>query len=467
MNLRVGHIDFSATARKISRFLRDYSLLARSGLFMHSAYNRHYFKNHYLKSEYFAFLSLPHYLLRGERRGWRPNPFFDPVFFEKRAKTRRFADYLRDPALWMQSTSDYFDADWYAKARTTHPAVDESPLHHFWRVGFERGFSPSPRFETRFFKAAIARDQKLYEKRCAFDYLCGTDKNPPLNAAELEASQRNFRASIDLQTLKVAPSATKKFLVFVQAGKDFVPKFAAPDAPFDILINFYDGIGNTDAVQYAFAQRGTKTTAIKTLMDSVPGLFDRYDATLFLDDDIEISQRDIGALFRARAEYQLDLLQASLSPGSSCYYSFLKQPGVGTGLRYASGVEIMMPLISRRALRDCGWVFGESISGWGVDMLLSAEVRRLYGNSIGVLGDAVAVHRRPTLTDKNPLYKFLSAQGINATAEAGRIALKYHLDDNGTWIGPSDPALASRPVGHVDRAASHCENASHVSGHVY
>ena len=88
----------------------------------------------------------------------------------------------------MQSTSDYFDADWYAKARTTHPAVDESPLHHFWRVGFERGFSPSPRFETRFFKAAIARDQRLYEKRCAFDYLCGTDKNPPLNAAELEAA---------------------------------------------------------------------------------------------------------------------------------------------------------------------------------------------------------------------------------------------------------------------------------------
>ncbi len=306
------YMKFSAT-RKIGQFLRDYRLLARSGLFMHCAYNKHYFKNHYLKSEYFAFLSLPHYLLRGERRGWRPNPFFDPVFFERRAKTRRFADYLRDPALWTHSTSDYFDACWYAKARTIPPLVDENPLHHFWHVGFDKGFSPSPRFETTFFKAAIARDERHYEKRYTFEYLCDTDQKPPLNAAELEANQRSFRNSIDLRTLKFAPSAAKKFLVFIQAGNDFVPKFVTPDTPFDILINFYDGIGNTDGVQYAFAQRGTKTTAIKTLMNSFPELFDRYEATLFLDDDIEISVRDIGALFQARAEYQLDLLQASLS----------------------------------------------------------------------------------------------------------------------------------------------------------
>ena len=455
-------MNFSAAAWKISQFVRDYILLARSGLFMHSAYNARYFENYYLKSKFFAFLSLPHYLLLGERQGCRPNPFFDPAFFEKRAKTQRLADYLRDPALWAQSTSDYFDADWYGKARPSQSGIEESPLRHFWRVGFESEASPSPRFEPRFFKAAIARDRKHDGKRFAFEYLCGTDKNPPLNATELEANQREFRASINLQTLKVAPFATKKFLVFVQAGKDFVPKFAAPNAPFDILINFYGGVGNTDNVQYAFAQRGTKTTAIKTLMDSVPELFSRYDATLFLDDDIEISQRDICALFQARSEYQLDLLQASLSPGSSCYYSFLKQPGVGAGLHYASGVEIMMPLISSRALRDCGWIFGESISGWGVDMLLSAEVRRLYGNSIGVLGDAVAAHRRPTQTDKNPLYKLLSAHGISATAEAGRIALKYHLNDSETWIGPCGPSPLHSAVAQNAKAASNCGNASHV-----
>lgn len=445
----------------MSQFLRDYTLLARSGLFMHSAYNNRYFDNYYLKSKFFAFLSLPHYLLRGEQRGWRPNPFFDPVFFQKRAKTPRLADYLRDPALWAHSTSGYFDGDWYAKVRASQPEIEESPLRHFWREGFARGISPSPHFETRFFKAAIARDRRHNQKSCAFEYLCGADAHPPLNAAELEASQRKFRALIDLQTLKIAPSAAKKFLVFVQAGKDFVPKFAAPNVPFDILINFYDGIGNTDNVQYAFAQRGTKTTAIKTLMDFVPDLFDRYDATLFLDDDVEISQRDMCALFQAISEYQLDLLQASLSGGSSCYYPFLKQPGIGAGLRYASGVEIMMPLISRRALRDCGWVFGESISGWGVDMLLSAEVRRLYGNSIGVLGDAVAVHKRPTRTDKNPLYKLLSAHGINATAEAGRIALKYQLNDSKTWIGPCGPPLHGAVAPNA-KTASNCKNASHV-----
>ncbi len=142
-------MNFSA-AQKVSEFLRDYGLLARSGLFMHRAYNRHYFKNRYLKSELFAFLSLPHYLLHGERRGCRPNPFFDPVFFERRAKTRGFANYLRDPVLWTHSTSDFFDAGWYAKAQTTPPLVEVNPLHHFWHVGFDQD-SPHRRASKRHF----------------------------------------------------------------------------------------------------------------------------------------------------------------------------------------------------------------------------------------------------------------------------------------------------------------------------
>ncbi len=35
------------------------------------------------------------------------------------------------------------------------PSVEESHLKHFWRVGFEGGFSPSPRFETDFSKPQL------------------------------------------------------------------------------------------------------------------------------------------------------------------------------------------------------------------------------------------------------------------------------------------------------------------------
>jgi hypothetical protein len=453
-------MKISFGARKLIRLLRDYSALARSGLFMHSAYNRYYFKGLFLKSGYLFWLSLPHYLLRGEQRGYRPNPFFDPNFFEQQAKTRRLADYLGDPALWKFPTSDYFDADWYAKTHSGPPSATENPLTHFWRSGFDTGLSPSPRLDITFFKAAIARSETWDKKRYAFDHFCNANPQAPLNAAELEAHQDRFRASIKLQTLKFAAATDKKFLVFVQAGRDFIPRFASPAAPFDILLNFYDAAGETDAAQYAFQQRGTKTTAIHKLRDTYPELFERYAATLFLDDDVEISASDICALFRAQEQYQLDLLQASLSADSSCYFPPLKQPLVGAGLHYLSGVEIMMPVISRRALRDCGWVFGESISGWGADILLSAEVRRRYGNSIGILGDAIAVHKRPTRTDINPLYKLLAAHNISATAEAGRIALKYRLDDRQTWISPCNDAQV--PLAQLGGAALSAQNASGV-----
>ncbi|MEI9915804.1 MAG: hypothetical protein WDN29_08325 [Methylovirgula sp.] len=84
--------------------------------------------------------------------------------------------------------------------------------------------------------------------------------------------------------------------------------------------------------------------------------------------------------------------------------------------------------------------FGEGVSGWGIDILLSAEVRRRYGNSIALLGDVVAVHRRPTETTNNTYYKFLAAHGIIATAEVGRIALKYGADDRSVWLTFCDPA---------------------------
>jgi hypothetical protein len=159
-----------------------------------------------------------------------------------------------------------------------------------------------------------------------------------------------------------------------------------------------------------------------------------YRAVLFLDDDVEISQEQIVRLFGAQDQYGLDLMQASLSADSSCDFAALKQPTAGRGLRRISGVEIMMPLLSKRALEQYGWVFKESISGWGLDILLSAEVRKQFGDSVGLLGDVVAAHRRPVDQGANEFYKYLSRHRIVPTAEAGNIEMKLGRDPIANFI---------------------------------
>jgi hypothetical protein len=411
--------------------IRDYFLVLRSGVFMHSAYSRHYFSHSYLKPKIFAFLALPHYLVTGEARGYLPNPFFEPSFFARHAPGKRLVDYLCDPTLWQLPTSNYFDPYWYVRTYGPNASKKQSPLENFWEKGFDAGLNPTQRFDTLFFRRAIARDTRD-KKDFAYHYLSEADPAAPLNASELANVQQRFYDSIKLEVLKYSEVPTSDFLLFIQAGRNF-PTAILKDAPFDVLLNFYEQPSLADA-NYLFHQRGTKITAIRKIMERFPELLLKYKAVLFLDDDVELSLAQIERLFETHASHGLDLLQASLSATSSCFYPTLKQPMAGRGLRYLTGIEIMMPLISRRALQTCGWVFKEGISGWGIDILLSAEVKRKFGNTTALLGDVIAIHRRSTDTKNNEFYRFLSRHGISPTVEAGHITLKFGLKESPGFI---------------------------------
>lgn len=417
--------------KSFRRFIRDYASVLKSGVFLHGPYCRRYLANGRCGGDLLSPLALPHYLIRGEARGNWPNPFFDPSFFARQAPQKRLADYLSDSSLWRLPLSTYFDPGWYMRGDLPKTSSRQSPLVHFWKRGFEQGLSPTPRFDTPFFRHAIARDARD-KKRYAYSYLSQADLRAPLNGGELAELQQRFYESIKLETLKYAETPASDVLVFVQAGRDFRPTIF-DDAPFDVLVNFYEQARPVDA-QYVFHQPGTKITAVRKILEMWPELLLKYRSILFLDDDVEISQQQIGRLFETQARDKLDLIQASLSPASSSYYPVLKQPFAGPGLRRVTGIEIMMPLISRRALETCGWVFGEGISGWGIDILLSTEVRKRFGNSIGVLGDVVVAHPRPTDTKNNAFYKFLAQYGINPTVEAGHITLKFGLKDSPNFI---------------------------------
>ena len=142
-------------------------------------------------------------------------------------------------------------------------------------------------------------------------------------------------------------------------------------------------------------QAGTKTTAIRRLLARRPDLLLRYEAALFLDDDVEIGASRIDELFRAMAEEELDLAQPALTADSDCAWPFLKRPEAGEGIFQVSTVEIMAPLMTRRALEAAGWAFSESVSGWGTDLLLGPAVRGAFGpKSVGVVGSVAVRHAR-------------------------------------------------------------------------
>jgi hypothetical protein len=405
-------------------FPRDCYRLLGSGLFAHTNYAQLYFKSKFLR-----FLSLPHYVLFGEKHGCRPNAFFDPAYFAQRSGTRRLVDYLDQQPLWAYPTSDYFDSRWYIDRYSAILATSDNPLQHFWSKGFDMGLNPSPRFDMQFFLRAIARD-RADRRDYAYEYLCACSPDTPLNIAELEKRQSDFHKAIKFETLKRIGAPQRRYLVFVQSGRNFVPDYHYKTALFDTLINYYDlSTRVSDEVQYVFRQNGTKTTAVKTILERCPEVLLGYDAVLLLDDDVVITQQQVEALFAAREKHQLDLVQASLTEDSECFFPVLKQPLAGKGLRQVSGIEIMMPVVSRRALQVCGWVFGECISGWGVDNLLSTEVRKRFGDTIALLGDVVCVHVRSVDTSHGALYTYLKQHGLEPTVEAGKIAMKFGLND--------------------------------------
>lgn len=56
----------------------------------------------------------------------------------------------------------------------------------------------------------------------------------------------------------------------------------------------------------------------------------------------------------------------------------------------------MMPALSRRALTACGWVFSAGISGWAVDFLLGAEIKKAFATKPAVIGMTSTIPAPPS-----------------------------------------------------------------------
>ena len=226
-----------------------------------------------------------------------------------------------------------------------------------------------------------------------------------------------------------AQATTRRWLVFVQCGPGFDAPYLAEPRNYDVLLNLYQEGPASPLAEIVTFQAGTKTTAIRRLLDRRPDLLLRYDAVLFLDDDVEITPLQIDAMFAAAEKEKLDCVGPALTADSESAWPFLKKPKVGNEVLRVSSVEIMAPLMSSRALVHAGWVFSEAVCGWGTDLLLGPAVRAAFGpESVGVIGSVVVRHTRPVDTAEGSLYAFVRRHGIDPDHEANRIVVDHGVD---------------------------------------
>ncbi len=397
-------------------------------------------------SESAAALAPVHYALVGERLGFRPNGFFDPRFYRERAGLSGAASGLLDHYLARPDgarPSAEFDAGWYAAQNPDWRASHPHPFLHFLEVGLPHGRRPRADIDMAFVRDVIRGQGHGLEEAAmrVFDPKPrdGTMK-PPLSREDLRARQDRFYADGALRIVREAEASGRNYLVFVQCGRGFDAPWLSKPRAFDVLLNYYqEAEPNPRADAVAF-QTGTKTTAIRRLLSERPECLLRYEAALFLDDDIELGAADIDALFAAMAREKLDLAQPALTADSECAWPFLKRPDAPREVFRVSTVEIMAPLMTRRALEAAGFAFSETVSGWGTDLLLGPAVRSAFGSdSVGVIGSVAVRHARKVDLTGGAFYAYLRRYGIDPAHEANRVVADFGVDRYLRRLAPGDP----------------------------
>jgi hypothetical protein len=380
-----------------------------------------------------------HYALIGEGLGYRPNAFFDPHSFRAHANIVKDANrglletYLARPEPNAPSPSAEFDHGWYASQNPDWARSHPHPFLHFLERGLRAGRRPRADIDVEFVRDITrgVKPRSLEEAAFrAFDRAPRADEmGPPLNRQELRARQDRFYADGRLRIEREARRSDRGVLVFVQCGKGFDAAYLEEPRSYDVLLNYYHEASVHPKADIAVLQAGTKTTSIRRLMELRPDLLLRYQAVLFLDDDVGIDAPGIETFFRAMAAEKLDLAQPALSADSATAYPFLKRPSAGPGVMRLSSVEIMAPALTRRALECAKWAFAESVSGWGSDLLLGPAVRSGFGPmSVGAIGSVAVRHAAPVDLRAGAFYAFLSRYGVDPGHEANRIAVDFGVE---------------------------------------
>ena len=325
----------------------------------------------------------------------------------------------------------WFQTDWYAWQNpdwVSHAA----PYLHYLEKGRFDGRDPSPFVDVPRYRAMTGA-----APGAVYDLILAGHRSPALGVydgtADLEACQARFLQTLEVSVTRMPSAASgRRALVVLQAGRGAEARHwdMRGERNWDLAVNYYDACGyQPDLGDYVFFQKGTKFTAMWMLWKHFRSMLDQYDHVLFLDDDVECEAETLNRLFRACCEHDLDLAQMALCEKSSCNWQALfARPGQA-GPRWLTAVEIMMPVLSRKALGLVAPTFGRSISGFGLDLAWGKLVGDA-GGRIAVLDDVVATHARPVDQADGAYYSYLRRHMINAKAELWVMLNAYDAERN-------------------------------------
>jgi hypothetical protein len=215
----------------------------------------------------------------------------------------------------------------------------------------------------------------------------------------------------------------RRNLVFCRVGDDSLHRSWLGDPAtrsYDVWLDYY----GADERRYAgegehltVARDTRKLPRMSVLAREHPEIGE-YDALWFPDDDIQADPATLERLFAFVHERGLLLAQPALAPGSHFTHLVTLQHR-GFLARFTNFVEPMVPVFSREAFRACGHTFGESVSGYGLDLVWPGVLGDPR-DRIAVVDAAAVLHTRPV-----GVSSFYAGLAVPPEVENERVARKY------------------------------------------
>jgi len=333
-----------------------------------------------------------------------------------------------------------FDTFWYKWQNPDHIQYS-TILDHFAICSLERTIDPGPFIDLVQFKRKSGIVDPIKAVLATFDPTWGAMEGVYRAYSDLTKRQAEFHGSVAADVIRgpsdVGARKRRKFLLWVQIGPNSeFAKWFKPGAPreWDLLANWYtpDEV-DPNLGEYSFVQTGTKFTSVFNVWRKYQNTFAGYDGVLLLDDDIVFEHKDIDDIFHQSQEYNLDIFQPALTVNShSTWEIFKKQKN--SKFRRLNGVEIMMPGFSKRTINNVFPLFAYSISGFGLDFLISKASKK-RGYTVGILDEVPGFHSKEIDQEAGNYYNFLRRYGINAKTELWYLKEAFSLETEFYQIG--------------------------------
>ncbi|WP_166243648.1 DUF707 domain-containing protein [Paenibacillus turpanensis] len=217
-----------------------------------------------------------------------------------------------------------------------------------------------------------------------------------------------------------------RFLVVSRVGDNSLHRQWIKPASYknyDLYLEYYGEMPEQykgESEFYGWEKKGTKWPRMHQIISQMGEAIFEYDAVWFADDDLSTNAYAIQTMFQVFMDNELKLAQPALTQDS--YFSHLIAiENENFVLRYTNFVEVMAPIFSREALRECWHSFVKSQSGYGLDYAWP-QILQCEKHEIGIIDAAPVKHTRSI--GKGDIYKQLT---VSPQDEAARLSKEYNV----------------------------------------